>query len=312
MKLKKDCVSNTTRNIKVLAPNKNALNLTLKNENIVLDRSKFDQYIAEKAMDRGVKFHLQHKFMQKKNKTIIIQDIKNRKTKEFKTHIIIGADGPLSAVAKSCNMFGKRRFWTGLQAVIKNNNSNTIQFYPHIGAYAWIVPENADYSRIGVVARKNTKSIFDKFIYNHFKKSQIISRQAGTIPEYNPKIMTQSNNTYLIGDAGTMVKATTGGGIIPGFASARALCDSIISNKDYESQWRKMIGRELWIHLFLRKMMDRFSMNDWNRLIELTKKENCRRIIELHDREHPSRFLFRLFLQEPRYSLFLKHALNAL
>ena len=131
--------------------------------------------------------------------------------------------------------------------------------------------------------------------------------QAGLIPIYNPKIKTQKDNVFLIGDAAAMVKATTGGGIIQGLIAAMALADSIINKKDYHKEWKKSIGRDLLIHLKMRKMMDKFSMQDWNYLIKLFNKENTKKVLESNDRDFPSRFLVKLILTEPRLLYFLKY-----
>ena len=72
---------------------------------------------------------------------------------------------------------------------------------------------------------------------------------------------------YLVGDAATTAKPTTAGGIIQGLIGAEALSDSLLNNKNYQREWKKRMGKDLYISLLIRKMMDRFSEKDYNFMI---------------------------------------------
>ncbi len=306
IELKKDFVINKMNKARIFAPNNRFIDVRL-NNNIILDRTRFDQYLMGKAKKVGAKFFLNHRFVGYKNNIIKIQNIKSNMIKEFKVDYLVGADGQLSDVAKSAGLKGKKDFLIGIQARVKLNNSNVVEFYPFIEEYAWVVPESKEIVRIGLATRKNPKKALNDFLRKRLKKYDIIDMQAGLIPIYNPRLRTQKDNVFLIGDAASMVKATTGGGIIQGLIAARALADSIINKKNYHKEWKKYIGRDLLMHLKMRKIMDRFSMQDWNYLIKLLNKEKTKNILESHDRDFPSRFLVKLILTEPRLLYFLKY-----
>ena len=225
----------------------------------------------------------------------------------MKTDYLIGADGPLSQVAKSNNLFKKREFLTGIQAIAKLKNDNCIEFYPSIGTFAWVVPENKETCRIGVASYKNPKEDFNKLLkLKNIKNKDIMEKQGGLIPIYNPKLKTKKDRVYLIGDAASQVKATTGGGIIQGLKAAQALTNSIINKRDYQKEWKKEIGQDLLIHLKIRNIMNKFKDKDWDLLIKLFKKEKTKRIIENFDRDYPTKFLFKLILNEPKLLYFSK------
>ncbi len=131
LKLKKDIIVNEIDKVKIFSKN-DALELKLKNKNIILDRKKFDNYLSDLAVSKGAKIFLNYKFIDNKNKLIKIR-FNNKQETILKTEHLIGADGPLSQVAKSNNLFGKRRFMTGVQAIVKLKNENYIEFYPSIG-----------------------------------------------------------------------------------------------------------------------------------------------------------------------------------
>ena len=306
VELKKDFVINKVNKVRIFAPNNRFIDVRLDN-NIILDRTRFDQYLMGKAKKAGAKFFLNHRFLGYKNNIIKIQNIKANMIKDIKIDYLVGADGPLSDVAKSTGLKGKRDFLIGIQARLRLNNSNVVEFYPFIEEYSWVVPESKDIVRIGLATRKNPKRALNDFLRKKLKKYDIIDMQAGLIPVYNPKIKTQKDNVFLVGDAATMVKATTGGGIIQGLIAARALADSIINKKDYSKEWKKAIGRDLLMHLKIRNIMSKFSAKDWNYLIELFNKEKTKKILASYDRDFPSRFLVKLALIEPRLLYFLKY-----
>ena len=95
----------------------------------------------------------------------------------------------------------------------------------------------------------------------------------------------QKNNVFLVGDAASQVKATTGGGIIQGLTAAKALADCITKNKNYEKQCKKFLAKDLWLHSLMRKTMNKFKCKDWNFLINLCNKKSNKQILEAFDRD---------------------------
>jgi len=302
VRLRKELIVNKINRARIFSK-ENSVEVKLKNANLVLDREKFDNYLAEKAKHAGARIYLSHRFAGNGGKKVVTSK------KTIEAEAIVGADGPLSKVAKMNNMFGKRHFWVGLQARAKLKNDNAVEFYPNIGTFAWVVPENKDVVRIGLFARKNAREIFNKFINKKTAKNSIIDYQAGLVPVYNPKQLTQKDHLYLLGDAACQVKATTGGGIIQGLTAAQALSDSMIRNRSYEKSWRKRLGKDLWLHLKMRKMMDKFNERDWQLLVSLFKKNKNKKILEEYDRDYPSRFILKLLLNEPRLVYFARRLL---
>lgn len=304
-KIKNEFIINTINKTRVFSPDNNSVEIELK-DNYILNRSKFDLFLSEKAKNEGAKYFLGHCFAGHKNKRLLFE--KKNKIKKIelkKDDFIVGCDGPLSKTAKTFGLYGERKFFYGIQAVMKMKNNNIIDFYPYIKDLGWLVPENENTARIGIVARKNANLIFKNFIKRF--KGKIIEKQAGLVPIYNSKQKTQKNNVFLLGDAALMVKATTGGGIIEGLIAAKALSDSIVGNKNYEREWRKSIGKELDTHLKIRNVINSFSKKDWNNLIKLTGQEKVRNILKKYDREYPTKLLIELLKTEPRFILYAKY-----
>lgn len=305
--LPKESIANTVTKARIYAPNKGFVEVSFKEKNIVLNRQKFDSILAERAANAGVKIFLKHKFV--KYKDNYSYAIHKGKTRRFKTDLLIGCDGPLSQVARTSRIYGKRKFFYGLQARARLHNENVVEFYPSIGTFAWIVPENNNVVRIGVLARDKAKLVFDSFLKSRLNKGTVIERQAGLVPVFDPAAIIQHNNIFLAGDAALQVKATTGGGIIPGLIAAKCLSRSIAKGEDYKKLVDATVGRELRIHLLMRKILDRFSEEDYNRLIQYCSTPRAKQVLSSIDRDRPAALITSLLLKEPRFLYFIRNLL---
>ncbi|MBN2421697.1 NAD(P)/FAD-dependent oxidoreductase [Candidatus Woesearchaeota archaeon] len=302
IKPKKEFVINEINKTRIYSPNGKSIELKIKT-NYILDREKFDSYLAEKAKKEGAEFYLNSKFIGlEKNKIRIKQ---KNKIKLYKTDYLIGADGPLSQVANISKLFGKRRFLIGSQVRVKLSNDNTVEFYPFIGNFAWVVPEDKETVRIGVASYKKTNLFLNDFLQKlKIKDNQIIEKQSGVIPIYNPWLRTQQKNIFLIGDAATQVKATSGGGIVQGLIAAECLSESIIQNKNYQKVWKKKIGIELYVHLIARRIMDNFKDKDWNNLTKLCSQQKIKKLLYEEERDNLVKLGFRMAIKEPKLLTF--------
>lgn len=306
IKPKPSFVVNRIQKTRVYAPNNDFAEVRLK-DNLILDRTKFDQHIADMAVKHGAKLYLGHKFLDYQKGKMILEH--KGKKKSVKTKYLVGADGPASQVAKSCGLWGQREFFVGIQARAYMKNDNVVEFFPGIGAIAWVVPESKKIVRIGLMARRNPHSLFRRFLMSKLGKDykkNIIENQGGLIPVYNPKLITQKDNVFLVGVAATMVKPTTGGGIFQGLVGAEALADSILRKRDYQKEWKKRLGIDLRFSLWLRRVMDDFSSEDCNLMIKLTKNKKVIRLLENSERDYAAKLIIRLAFTEPRYLYFLK------
>ncbi|MEK6934284.1 MAG: NAD(P)/FAD-dependent oxidoreductase [Nanoarchaeota archaeon] len=292
IKIDKNILVNKFYCVRVHSPNGDYVDIKIKGDNI-FDRAKFDEYLVEKALDAGAEIRLHEKYLDFKNNEVITSKSK------FKTDFLVGADGPLSLVAKSNGLFNDKRFVTGLQARVKAKVSN--EFYEVFlgkGYFGWSVPENEEITRLGIIANFNPKDLF----YEYVKKfnGEILEYQSGIIPIYNPRVKTSKDNVFLVGDSAGFVKATTFGGILQGMMASEELCKSILEGKSYDKLWRKRIGSDMWMHLMLRKKLDKMDDSKYNELIKLVKKDKVREILNSVDRDFVSKMFIKLLLKEPR------------
>src|SRR3989344_734506 len=98
-------VDNKISNIELNSKNE-SYTIKLKKPEFIIDRRKHDNYLLEKAIDKGAKFYSKHRFENFKNNTIYFSN-----GQKVKTDILIGADGPLSKVNKMGGIQKKKRYW---------------------------------------------------------------------------------------------------------------------------------------------------------------------------------------------------------
>ena len=305
-KLKNEVIAKRLNKVIVVSKN-NRISVSL--GEIVMWRDKFDQFVADMAEKAGAKILTNRKFVGLNGRNSIkLRDKENGKIKEIKTDIIVGADGPYSAVAKAAGMGSNSKNYIGMQAKVKVN-MDTESFETYFGMdfpnfFGWCVPESEGTARLGIGCFENAQDYFYRFLKSRTGKTDIICWESGLIPLYNPKKMIQKGNVYLIGDAAGQVKATTGGGIIPSLKAAQTLCDCIINNKSYNKEFKKQSGKELLLHLRIRNILNRFSDNDYDKLLNLMSQEKVRRILKKYDRDTPIPLVANLLLKEPRFLLF--------
>ncbi|MFH1072287.1 MAG: NAD(P)/FAD-dependent oxidoreductase [Nanoarchaeota archaeon] len=296
----------------IISPEEKSVRIRFSSPNIVVYRDKFDQLFERLAIEQGARVQYGRKYVGKKRNSLLFKDMKTGRIQRItlqKKDVVIGADGPHSILAKSLGIYGKREFISGIQVTMKVNHNNTIRFWPHIGEYAWFVPESRDRARIGVAAQKDLKKTFEIFIKNF--KGKRISLLAGPIPKYQPGIRTYLQKDgvhfYLLGDAAAQIKNTSGGGLIPGLRCAKILAQVILEGNfgEYEQRWRKEVGRELYVHYILNRMFLKFSEKDWNLLVGYFQKKELQDILRKIDRDNVKRVVPLIVLHEPRLSRFM-------
>ncbi len=310
MSPKEEFVVNTVNNTRIYAPNGKFVGAKIK-KNYIICRKKFDNYLAGLAKKEGAKYYLNHSFISyvRGEKIEIILNNNGKKVKQ-KVDILIGADGPNSTVAREVGLFENRNFLIGTQIEVKKKNDNVVEFYPYLGSYGWIVPVDKKTVRIGLASYGSGVKIFKKFAKEKIGKNydkKTIENQSGVIPIFNPRVKAQKEKIYLIGDAATFVKATSGGGINQSLKAAEILAECVDKGKNYDREWRKTLYRNLHTHLIIHKMLEKFSDNDWNDLIRIFSQRKMKKILYSKSRENIVKMLLSVARNNPVLFRYVKY-----
>ncbi len=299
---------NTAR---IYSPNGQHVEVKMK-DNYLVDRAKLDQHLAKMAMKEGAKYQLNHRFIGIENGKAVINDKEKKKESRIEYEALIGADGPLSPVAKAAGIFGKRNFYFGSQVTAEIENDDVIEFYPQGTDILWLVPDSKKIAKVGVAAKTDTYKVFNAFAEKRMGKDyekRIIARQGAPIPLFKPDARVNKGNVYLVGDAATTVKATTLGGINQSIIGAKALAHSILHHKDYTQEIKKKLWRDLWIALQMRRVMNKFSDEDYNTLVRYFQNEKLKKILNEFERDYPQKYVMKMFMAEPRLVQFMRFLL---
>ena len=302
--LKNSLIVNKIKKVRINSPSISVV-FKLKKPEFVLNRAKFDQYLATKSKKAGAIINLNHKFLSIKGNRVIIQTTKG--IKSFPSEIIIGADGPSSKVAKIINNH-RPKYNIGMQARVKLKHP--ISFYEVFlgedkGNFAWLVPETAQIARVGILTKNNKH--FQKFLKT--LNAKIMDYPSGPVPIYK-KLKLQKKNTYVVGDAAAQLKNTTGGGLYMGLSSAKLLVESIIEKKNYTKLFNKQIKSSLVHHNLVYKFLKTFSDKDYDFVINLCSQNKIKNIIETANREKPIKSIIKLVIKEPRFLFLSKNLIK--
>ncbi|MBU1976191.1 MAG: geranylgeranyl reductase family protein [Nanoarchaeota archaeon] len=298
VKIPKSVIANKISKAKIFAPNGTFVEINLSDPDLVIHRNKFDQHLAKKATKAGCDIK-KGSGLTRIEKGILV--FKKTKVILKPGDIVVGSDGPKSLVAEHLGV--KHDLLSGIQAIMKIKNSSIIKFYPYIGEYAWVVPEDKGTARVGVVAREDCKKIFDEFVSGF--KGQTVDIQAGTIPMHKPSLRIHKTVDgvawFIVGDAAGQVKNTTGGGIIPGLRSAEKLARAIVSKEYWTYVITCQIQPDLVAHQLMNRAFSKFSDKDWNELIDEFKSKELKEVLANTDRENALSMIFKILSKKPRF-----------
>jgi digeranylgeranylglycerophospholipid reductase len=263
----------------------------------VINRRLFDQYLAQKAAEKGVE--LVHNarvdsLLIKKGSIRGVAVRRKRNAERVASRVVVDAEGVSSSLLKQAGVPSLDRHMTvnGVQAEVDRVDgidSNTVEVFSGSayapGFFAWIVPKSDGTAKIGLgTARGNQRDLLRHFIRHHpvasqrIRQSRVTSLVYHPIPLGGPIARAFYNGLLIVGDAASHVKPTTGGGIVMGLTCARIAgkaaaytvrCKnpSTFFLSEYERQWRKQISFDMAVMKRLRLMLSGFTDKQIDHLV---------------------------------------------
>ncbi|MFW5746034.1 MAG: geranylgeranyl reductase family protein [Nanoarchaeota archaeon] len=324
----------------------------LASKEYVVDRAAFDQSLAAQAESAGASIIKGVRYTGTSKGNVTWEEKFTGKTCRRRCRILIGADGPGSKVRQQHFPQNAATCLTGIQVRVDVKllrqkyrdriRSDTYEvFFGDMfpGFFGWIVPENKRILRIGCASSNGAKRIHKRFLKHVLEGDQkslpSSCYQAGRIPLYDPhaKVMAQDKHMsiFLIGDAAGQVKATTGGGIVPGLRAATDLAaaiDRIIAGSagsagtagtegvkgtgaTYSNSLLQVHNRSLLYHLIARRTLDSFREEDYHKLSSILSTTATRRILAQVSRDRISLLVLRMVRANPGMLAFLPRVLAA-
>jgi flavin-dependent dehydrogenase len=114
--------------------------------------------------------------------------------------------------------------------------------------------------------------------------------------------------TFLVGDNAGQVEVTTVGGVVTGMRGAAAAARAILNGTSYRQELAPL-RRELSAHALVRYVLDGFTDDDYDQLLEMLNDETLNVLGEYH-RDQLVQLIWRLLSTEPRWLLLGARALG--
>ncbi len=221
---------------------------------------------------------------------------------------LIGADGVFSPIRKSAGLPPVPAVPL-LQAEVElpedwSPDLTKVWFHPEETPYFyWLIPESDQTAVVGLIAEQGSdiRALLDQFLNRHDFKAEVY--QSGQAALHHPRIINQrlfsGGQVFLVGDAAGQVKVTTVGGTVTGFRGAQAVIQQILE-QDKARQTARSLKQELDLHVWIRKLLERMRLEDYQQMVELISPE-VKRFLAVHDRDRMRRQFWKLPFLQPGF-----------
>ena len=257
---------------------------------VVLDRSAFNNFMAERAQAAGAEFHFNSHVtgisVTGDGATVNISS--SGKNHQVVVKVVVIASGFNPGLNEMAGLGKYKDYVVGVQAEVEIPGLKEVEVYfgdlvP--GFFSWLVPTVPGVGRAGLLSRTDPGAHLKKWLRQLVERGKIVTDDVklnyGGIP-LKPPSRTYGERIIAVGDAAGQVKPTTGGGIYYGLLGAKiaadvlvqALADNDLSAKrlaSYERAWRRKLGRELRTGYWARKLFERMSERQIDRIFKIIK-----------------------------------------
>ena len=308
----KGAVINAIRRFELFADGRVAV-ISLKRPDLVIDRSKLIQRMAEQAEESGATILNGQRFVSctpnGKNIHFTVSGNGDGERVEKTANVLVGADGALSKVAQSTG-WQKPSTVPLVQAVVelpKDMPSDTtrIWFIPEDTPYFyWLIPHSPTHGVLGLIGDQgqDIRGQLEHFL--QIKDLEPIEFQNAHVTQYTRWIPNHrqigEGSVYLVGDAAGHVKVTTVGGLVTGFRGALGVVEAIL-NGGSSSEFH-LLRRELDLHKWLRRVLHQFRQKDYSMLLDLLTP-SVKHSLSLLTRDETRKLLLQVFIKQPRLIL---------
>jgi flavin-dependent dehydrogenase len=302
-------VRNEIRKFELFTNGRSAV-VSLKEPDLIIERSKLIRALAQEAEHAGAQFEYDTRFLglSPNERGLHVQVDRGGRREERYAASVVGADGAVSRVARAAG-------WPPVetvplvQAVVKlpkdfPPDTTRVWFVPDDTPYFyWLIPESAERGALGVIGEqgRDTKKCFDRFLEK--KGLEPLDWQGARIPVYRNWVPVQRmvgfSQVYLVGDAAAQVKVSTVGGIVTGFRGAQGVADAILRKGRSEL---RALRRELSTHWLIRRALHYFQQEDYCQLVDMLNDSTRESLGEIN-RDESTKLLWNVVRRQPRLAL---------
>ena len=263
----------------------------------VIDRVRYVAAIGERAADRGAQYYLGQRVSGLKclDDRVVVDTVAGSKVYTYEAKTAVIASGFGTALTTMAGLGSTRDYAVGVQAEVSAPAVGEVEVYfgnevaPEF--FAWLVPTTGGRALLGLLSRRQAGVYWDRLT----QRLRAEGKVAGVDQEpsqwavpLSPLSKTYGERLLVVGDAAGQVKPTTGGGIyyalVAGGMAADTLAEALRLNDfsaammgNYESEWKKLLKRELEVGYSSRRLFERLTDRQLNFLLRLVARTGLHR-----------------------------------
>ncbi len=255
----------------------------------IINRAKFDQFVAKKAVAEGVELHTKSRVSKFERYPDGKVGVGIQDGPTVKGAVVIDSSGAGSRLPEQAGLQTPdwNQLLPGLQYELadtqKQGDLVELFFGSHRapGFFAWSIPTSDHSARVGLASRKsNVKKLLDDLVKEFWPKATVEGTKSGSVLVSGPVDKCWSENFLVVGDAASQVKQTTGGGIViggySGILAGRAAAIAAKARPEerwkilmqYDREWREKFGSDLRRMGIAHKLFASLSDETLNKLFE--------------------------------------------
>jgi geranylgeranyl reductase family protein len=319
--LPRDAVLNSLTGARFYSPSGQVVAYsTERSEAVAIDRPLFDRQLADRARRAGAAIETGRRVDDVKvdanGVTLTLRD-----AAPSRARTVVLACGANYALQRRLGLGTPRLHLQSAQLEVRAREGSDVEV--HFGralapeGFAWVVPVRraaGGHARIGLMCGRDSAAHFARFVNRVSGRWDIAPADAAAprqkLLPLAPIDRTFADRVIAVGDAGGLVKATTGGGIYYSLLSAtlaaatlgRALRHDALaapSLATYERAWRRRLGAELRAQLRLRTLSRLLDDHDIEAFFELARTDGVMPIVRRTARFNEHRHLIVSLLRHP-------------
>jgi digeranylgeranylglycerophospholipid reductase len=289
-----DWVSRKMRRVIFVAPDDTEVVVAERNFGYVLDRTRFDAFLAAQAGRDGVEVRCgtEAVSLDRTARGWRVRTQGVRGDEELDARVVIGADGTDAMVGRWAGLdlrVPARDMESCVQYVVTGIDFDPHAFYLHFGdgiapgGYAWVFPKGVGVANVGlglVALRsdgRNARQYLDAYLARRFPGGAVAGYTVGGVIVHTTARKIHGDGLMVVGDAAHMVNPLSGGGIvnamkggrIAGRTAARAICQGDTSERQLASfhrEWMELLGDDHLKYYRIKQALEDLDDDFFNRL----------------------------------------------
>jgi len=288
--IEEDIVLRWVKSARVFSPSGKSLKLWRSGpQAAVVDRVSLNVSMVGRAQGRGVRYELGARVrdIEVDSDRVVIRASRRDVALDLEARVVVLANGFNPGLTDRLGLGRVGDFVTGVQAEVTAPGVDEVEVY--LGGevapsfFAWLVPTSSGMGLVGLLSRRSPETYIRKLLSSLAAQGKIVSADVevlhGGIP-LKPLPKTCGERLLVVGTAAGQVKPTTGGGIHYGLLCANIAADHLhrslaadnLSARNlagYQREWRQRLGRELRAGYWARKVYERLSDGQIDRLFDM-------------------------------------------